>query len=610
MKNLLEAFAGNAEFGSESDESSRTGRTWNAAISGEWDLEGGQTAECTVVFSWRFPNRNVNFAQNETLVPKGQSYELGNYYAQQCKSAVDVTTNLLTNLHDLEENTFRYIESLAASPTSVAECISANVSTLRTSVCMRTLDGRFYGFEGGCGAFSGGPGASGGCCPMNCTHVWNYDQTLVQLWPDLHRNMRETDWKVNQYQTGYLPHRTILPLALPRFWGVTIGGPDNPALDGLFAGILKTYQQFRLRSDDAWEKTHLPHARLAIEYAMRVHDSEADGVIRGEQPNTYDIHLYGPNTFIGTQYLAALEASAKMFPDIGDECLRRAESGATRYDELCWNGEYYQQIVEHDAYEHQFGEGCMSDQLLGEWWARLCGLGPILPRERVRQAAASIFRRNFKRSFEGIEQKPRQYALPQESGLLNCTYEGEQRPRVPLAYSDEVWSGIEYGLASLMLYEGMFEEANELVVAARARYKGDVRNPFNEIECGDHYVRPLSSFSLISAISGFQFDGRKRALSIRPNWRERRLTTLFVAGGCYGVMEIQAFDELSLSIRPAVGHLDVSELHFGLPEHSMGGWRYKTGEVHGEDANVDDMGLHSVRQVTAVPGKPIEIRVR
>src|SRR5438552_3891629 len=140
--------------------------------------------------------------------------------------------------------------------------------------------------------------------------------------------MRDTDWQRNQHARGYLPHRTILPLALQRFWDTEIGGPKNPATDGLFAGILKSYQQWRICEDEEWVRDSLVHCKRGIEYAMNVYDSQGDGVIRGEQPNTYDIHLYGPNTFIGTQYLAALRACEIMLPEIAGVCKERFASGS------------------------------------------------------------------------------------------------------------------------------------------------------------------------------------------------------------------------------------------------------------------------------------------
>ena len=88
-------------------------------------------------------------------------------------------------------------------------------------------------------------------------------------------------------------------------------------------------------------------------------------------------------------------------------------------------------------------------------------------------------------------------------------------------YSDEVWTGIEYQVAAHMIYEGMIEEAYAIVKGARDRYDGIPRppigrNPWNEIECGGHYARAMSSWSLLLAASGYEYDGTAKNLRFTP----------------------------------------------------------------------------------------------
>lgn len=482
---------------------SRNGETWNGAFLQARDFTGGEKFTFTVVLAWHFPNRYLDYELPKAIVPDDKSrFFLGNRYAER-GSPRRWLPEFMKRRAALAEATDRYVEELYGRdlPPVVLDAIGSNVANLRTNVCLWTADGRFHGFEGGHGASTWeGPTGVGGSCPMNCTHVWNYDQTLLHLWPDLFRSMRETDWDVNLHPTGYLPHRTILPLFLPRMWDMPIEGPVNPAIDGLFAAMLKTYQYALHTGDWEWVRSRWPKVKTALAYVFSL-DPDEEGVIRGEQPNTYDISLFGPNTFIGSQLLAALRAVEEMALKLGDDevaqgCRRRFEIGTVAYDAECFNGEYFvQRVPEGCQSRHQFGLGCVTDQLLGEWWAQRLGLGSVLPVDHIRQALRAIFRRNFRTSFEGFVQTPREFASASDAGLLNATYEPGERPEVPLLYSDEVWPGVEYAYASLCLSHGLVEPAMTVVQAVRSRYDGRERNPFNEVECGDHYIRSLSAWA-------------------------------------------------------------------------------------------------------------------
>jgi non-lysosomal glucosylceramidase len=83
-------------------------------------------------------------------------------------------------------------------------------------------------------------------------------------------------------------------------------------------------------------------------------------------------------------------------------------------------------------------------------------------------------------------------------------------------YSDEVWTGIEYHVAAHLIYEGLAAEGLELVEAVRARHDGVRRNPWDEVECGHHYARSMASWALLTALSGFQCDMGRGAISFAP----------------------------------------------------------------------------------------------
>jgi non-lysosomal glucosylceramidase len=506
--------------------SSATGQTWNGALAVPMRLAPGETRTVRFLLAWHFPNRTVNYSQRPFFgfADECSTFWLGNRYNTWYRSALDVVADVATREEELvgatrlARDTF-YDSSL---PRALIDTVTSQLSIARSPTCFWTEDGAFYGFEGCNGQSTGGHTEPwGGSCPLNCTHVWNYEMSLARLFPDLERSMRETEWFIQQHPTGYLPHRVLLPTYLPRPWGSKIGGPNNPALDGLLGAILKTYREYLTSGDRAWLAKVWPHLKQALDHVWTAHDPERSGIILGEQPNTYDISIYGANTFIGTLYLAALrvmETVAEVFgeSELAAECRRVFSLGQVENESL-WNGEFYEQRVDlNDWPEQNWATGCHADHLLGQWWATILGLGDLLDPERLATAASSIFRHNFRQDFYGIEQRPRQFVTDLDQGLLMCSWPRGGRPEVPTLYSDEVWTGIEYEVAALLLQTGAYDQAMEMVNAVRRRYDGRKQSPWNDIECGDHYARAMSSWSLLDSAMGYLFDAARQHLTVAP----------------------------------------------------------------------------------------------
>jgi non-lysosomal glucosylceramidase len=193
------------------------------------------------------------------------------------------------------------------------------------------------------------------------------------------------------------------------------------------------------------------------------------------------------------------------------------ERGSRELDRQLWNGEYYiQRLDDVNAHKYQHGTGCLSDQLLGQLYARLLNLGDLLPREHVRTAVRAIYRHNFKTDFTHHVNCQRTYVLNGESGLVLCTWPQGGRPRFPFVYSDEVWTGIEYQVAAHLIYEGWLSEGLAIVSAVRRRHDGIRRNPWNETECGHHYARSMASWAVLLALSGVHCDLGRSEITFDP----------------------------------------------------------------------------------------------
>lgn len=187
------------------------------------------------------------------------------------------------------------------------------------------------------------------------------------------------------------------------------------------------------------------------------------------------------------------------------------------YKRQLYNGEYYIHKMDLEITDkYQYGEGCLSDQLIGQWLAHIVGLGYLLEPTHVRSAIKAVFAHNWRTDFWDHVNPQRIYALNDEQGLLLCSWPRGGRPRFPFPYSDEVWCGIEYQVASHLIYEGCLDEGLAIVKGVRARHDGVRRNPWNEFECGSHYARSMASWALLIALSGYTFDMPHSALGFAP----------------------------------------------------------------------------------------------
>lgn len=152
----------------------------------------------------------------------------------------------------------------------------------------------------------------------------------------------------------------------------------------------------------------------------------------------------------------------------------------------------------------------------------------------------------------------RTYALNDEAGLVLCSWPKGGRPRFPFAYCDEVWTGVEYQVAVTMIKEGMIEEAFTIIKAIRDRYDGYKRCPWSETEAGHHYIRPMSSYSLIPTLAGYSCDMVNKTMSFAPVINEKDYTTFWINGKGWGTYHQTIDDkgEVKKEVTVLYGNID------------------------------------------------------
>jgi len=225
-------------------------------------------------------------------------------------------------------------------------------------------------------------------------------------------------------------------------------------------------------------------------------------------------------------------------------------------DAHLFNGEYYVQQIQTPSSldktrpelragmgetdladpDFQLGNGCLIDQLVGQYMAHVVGLGYLLQPEKVKTALRSLFRYNFRQDLYDHWNHMRTFALADESALLICSWPHSDRPKAPFPYFSEVMTGFEYQAAARMIYEGLVEEGLTVMDAIRARFDGYRRSPWNEQECGHHYARAMASWAALLALSSFHYSAVSGQLQLAPHWKAEAFRCVRVIPSGWGVV--------------------------------------------------------------------------
>lgn len=522
------------------------------AVGGRQAILPGQTRSFEFIVAWHFPHVN-----REGMANLQRSDVFKRHYSTRFKDAREVFTSVVNKRAALQLTTKLWTSTWYDStlPYWFLDRTMANTSTLSTATCFRFDDGRFYGWEGNY------------TCPGTCTHVWQYAHAVGRLFPALENDTRErVDYGIAFHEDGHLGHRAEV-------W-------QDPATDGQCGTILRVYREHQMSRDDQWLKKLWPKVKKSIEYLI-AQDPNRDGILEGAQFNTLDATWYGKIAWISGLYVAALRAGEAMATEVGDPdfaklCSEIATKGSTQITQELYNGEYF--IHRPDP---QFSkaintnDGCHIDQIFGQSWAFQVGLPRVLPEPETKSALKSLFKYNFAPDVAKYRETSkikggRWYALPGESGLLMCTWPkggaekapGEGNEDWAVGYFNECMTGFEHQVASHMLWEGMVEEALAIEKTIHQRYDAKLRNPYNEIECGDHYARAMASYSVYLAACGYQHHGPKQILSFDPKIQPENFRCAFTAAEGWGTFE-QKLEGRSMRVRLTVKHGSVLLKQFG-----------------------------------------------
>ena len=483
----------------------------------KFELKPGASGRVIFVLTWHFPNLSLP-----------ELGRVGRHYATRFASSGAVADYVAKNYARLAAQTKLWRDTWQDStlPFWFLDRTFLNASILASSTCYRFANGRFYGWEGV------------GCCEGTCGHVYHYAHAIARLFPELERSTREqVDFGLAQQPDGAIHFRGELN--------------KIPAIDAQAGTVLRALREHQMSADGEFLKRNWPKIKLATQWLI-TKDANNDGLIEGNQHNTLDTDWFGPVAWLSGLYLAALVAAAKMADEAGDvefarQCRGIFETGRRLLIAQLFDGEYFINRVDPKHLDAiNSGTGCEIDQVFGQSWAFQVGLPRVLPQQETVTALKSLWRYNFTPDvgpYRAVNKPGRWYAVAGEAGLLMCSFPRRDWDYArakgkgadwAAGYFNECMTGFEHQVAGHMIWEGLTLEGLAVERAVHDRYHPSRRNPWSEIECGDHYARGMASYGVYLAACGFEYHGPNQHLGFAPRISPEHFKGAFTSAEGWG----------------------------------------------------------------------------
>lgn len=446
----------------------------SCALCSEVTLKPGEKKNIRFILTWYFPN-----LKNE----KGEI--LGHYYENLYNSSLDANKFLAENYCKVCKSAKDFAELLYSTnlPEFYPDAWSSNLSPLvKSSVYLK--NGNFGLWEGL------------GFCGLHTTDItYHASFSLINLFPDLQKKQMKMGAEY-QRKDGRVHH-----LFKPDMKS-TDKGFDRVDMNMQF--VLMVLRDYLFTGDREYLVSMWGNVRRAMDSIEKL-DTDGDGLPDYDtKRNTYDAwNFSGTPAYISFLWLAALKAATIIADRVGMKSYAERwngilERGKKYVEEKLWNGEFYN-LWRNDSVTD---ESLMTDQLDGEWFLRMMGLEGNISDERVRSVLEIIFRNNFDR----------------ESGLLNATCPEGRNTTIHTyknCQAEAVWTGIGYAFSALALSVGLKDVADKEIKSIN-----DNQMRFGTFwdhwECGHHYTRPMSSWSILHGLAGLSVDYANKELVLNP----------------------------------------------------------------------------------------------
>lgn len=445
----------------------------SSALCSACSLAPGEKKTVRFILTWYFPNHFT-----------AEGKKLGHYYENLFSDSLEANKFLAEN-KNIFDSAVAFSDLLFNTdmPSVYPECWSSHLATI-IKCSWYLKDGKFGLWEGL------------GYCGFHTTDItYHASFGLLVLFPELQKRQikmgaefQREDGRVHHFFTPDLEH--------------VDDGFDRVDMNMQF--VMMILRDYLYTGDKDYLESLWSNIIRAMD-SIESLDTDGDGLPDSEtKRNTYDAwNFSGTPTYISVLWLSALNAAVKIAKIMEDTDRKNhwdsiLEKGKRSLEEKLWNREYYNLWRN----ENQTDESLMSDQLDGEWFIRMAGIGKNFTDERVRDVLRLIYDKNF----------------DSEAGLINAKcLEGRQTSLHTYnnCQASAVWTGIGYAFAALAMSVGL-NSISDSIVSTIHDNQMRMGAFWDHWECGHHYTRPLSSWTTLNSALGIQVDANKKTIVINP----------------------------------------------------------------------------------------------
>lgn len=513
-------------------------------------LTANASFETTFFMNWDFPNKmgGVVYEKDKSLPDSVQpSYlnnikptkYIGHYYQNYFKNIFELSDYFVANHANLKARSQQFVTDMYSSDIDeyVLNQVNSQFNTFITSTVL-TVDGKFGVREGLTSSKSWGPNAT--------IDVALYaSPMIIALFPELQKSMMLAHCKL-QTAEGEINHGLGNDLDFNQngTWGV------YERIDLVPNYIQMVLRDYLWTNDKAYLQKVWPSVVRGIDYIIKQRDKDGDLMpdMHGIMCSYDNFPMYGLASYIQSQWISALKMASLVARDMGDKTLeKRYLNNATKGSELMetklWNGNYYNLSNDYLG-QKGIDDGCLTDQLIGQWVAHNAGLEPLFKKEHIQKSLTSIMDKSFVNN----------------SFLRNCSWPAYpdlfpiHTSKLWVDQANTPWTGVELAFASFLIYENKVTDGLKVIKGVDDRYR-KAGLYFDHQEFGGHYFRPLSAWSIMNAFLGLTVN--RNTLQFSPKI-EKPVFKLFFSTPTGTAIYKKEFDKIEIEVR--TGEIMISNL--------------------------------------------------